>query len=313
MEGLFLINKPTGISSREAGDVVKDKLSLTKIGHVGTLDLEASGLLLLLSGRATRLQNYFLESNKVYEGEIILGKKSSTDDIFGEIQEIDGYQEILSTINKEQFINEIINNFSPSYMQIPPHVSAKKRDGEKSYNLAKKGILLELDPKEVQNNFIKIEFTSDELLKYKIEVSSGFYVRSLARDIGKLKEVGGVTKSIERTSVGKFQLSHAIKLEDLLSEKVTLKNISMGSFYPLREIFSFLNYPEIIISDPIVRSNFLNGNVAALDQLIKENTSLIKSKNGVCNVVFKDSKFDPLGIVSIRNESAKYDFVLPNS
>ena len=278
MNGLFLVHKPKGISSRKVGVLLQKKFNLNKVGHVGTLDLEASGLLLVLSNSATRLQNYFLNQEKIYSGEIILGVTSDTDDVYGVCNWLDGRENI--RFNKEEVIKKIITKFSPRYAQIPSVVSSKKVSGIASRKLFAQGIVSELEPKVVDLKFNKLEFIDELKLSYEVEVSSGFYVRALARDIGQMLEIGGITNSIHRVSIGNFNLSSALTLNELNKNyEIDDSNITLA-FIDLKDLHNCLRLPKIEISGDEVLKAFSLGNKNILPEILNQNQSLLELNEG---------------------------------
>ena len=305
MEGLFLVNKPQGISSRNCGEVLKKTFNLSKVGHVGTLDMEAEGLLLVLSNKATRLQNHLLNTKKIYDGFIKLGVTSSTDDVFGDLSLIESAQDKLSNLDKAEALKVISNQFSPKYLQMPPMVSAKKNFGESSYRIVRRGEIPKLNPKEVEVEFLELNFVENAKLYYKIEVSSGFYVRALARDIGDLLEVGGVTESIRRVSVGSFDINESLALEQ--ARTTTISDALKSNFFiSIPALVKTLGYAECPLREENDEIEFLNGNQASLVRLFNRQMCKNVSENRI-TILGKDGS--PLGIVAFDSEIPKYDVV----
>lgn len=212
MDRIILIDKPAGISSfgvvarvrRQLRDQNQDVK--TKVGHTGTLDPFATGLLILLSGKMTRKANDFLKLDKVYEATIHLGATSSTGDPEGEISKV--------TINKDQIpsedtVRQALKGLGGVQYQKPPIYSAIKINGQRAYKLARKGQIPDIPPRE-------IEIYSLELLEYKFptlrirtHVSSGTYIRTLAEDIGKSLKVGAYCSELRRIKVGDYDVRNA--------------------------------------------------------------------------------------------------------
>ncbi len=212
IDGILLIDKPEGITSFDVIRVLKRKLRPTKIGHAGTLDPLATGLLVILLGKGTKLSNRFLEATKAYSGVILLGKQTDTDDICGKIiKEDDNFRlgeernEILEKI-KEKFLGE--------QEQIPPQYSAIKQAGKKSYELARKGIEVKHQARKVKIEKLELEFLDEKRLRYEIVCSKGFYVRSFARDLGEFLGTYACLESIRRIASTPFRVEQAVSLDE---------------------------------------------------------------------------------------------------
>lgn len=207
MNGILLINKPKGLTSHDVVFKVKKKLNLSKVGHTGTLDPFATGLLILMIGKSTKLAFLFDELDKSYEGHLIFGKEYDTNDHTGEV--------ILQ--NEPKFtLNELKNkmfSFMPGYQQLPPMYSAIKVGGIKAYEAARNGKVLELKPRDIK--VYNFELINDETYQFKAEVSKGTYIRSLARDLGYKLNTYGALSSLNRTSIGKYLLKDAKTIEDI--------------------------------------------------------------------------------------------------
>lgn len=210
---IILVDKPTGISS--FGVVARVRRYLTKqaghkikVGHCGTLDPFATGLLILVSGKNTKRAGEFSGLNKEYEATIYLGARSSTGDPEGEIEQVSDRQPSLSEIKK------VISEFVGKVTQTPPVFSAIKINGRRAYQLARKGRKIDMPSRQVTIYDINIESYIYPYLVIKTKVSSGTYIRSLAQDIGEALGVGAYTTQLRRLSVGEYSVSEAKSLED---------------------------------------------------------------------------------------------------
>jgi len=204
MTGVLLIDKPRAISSAGILNQIKRRLGRIKIGHTGTLDPQATGLMVCLTGGATTLAQFFAENTKVYSGEIVLGVETSTDDLEGEVL---AQREVLSSeeeirLGSRQFVGEIT--------QVPPRVSAVKVDGERAYKLARQGEEFDLKSRLVNVYSFLISDIKEGRIFFEITCSSGTYIRSIARDLGRLLGCGGALGPLRRTGVGPFNVSQAI-------------------------------------------------------------------------------------------------------
>lgn len=239
VHGALLIDKAAGLSSAKVVAKVKRGLGVKKIGHAGTLDPMATGLLVLLLGHATRVQSLFLESEKEYQGEILLGRQTSTDDVTGETLHEDTALEFHSKSCSEALLSSIREEFSGKIQQRPPLVSAIHVNGERSYKRVRKGEQVELAPREVEVEFLELEFIERDRLRYHVRCSKGTYIRSLARDIGLHLSSFGCLESIRRTYSTPFGISQALSFEQL--ETIEPQELtSLPSFLPLSELLGTL-------------------------------------------------------------------------
>jgi len=216
IDGIFVIDKPTDWTSFDVVAKIRNKLNVKKVGHTGTLDPKATGVLVLCVGKGTKLCQKLTGFDKEYLCEITLGANSTTDDQEGEIVETEGATEVPIT-NIENTLNEFLGTFE----QIPPQFSAKKINGKKAYELARKGEKADVKPAEITVHQIELLDYKWPVLKLKINCGKGFYVRSLARDIGEKLNVGGYLTGLRRTKVGYFTIENAISI-DKADEKTIL-------------------------------------------------------------------------------------------
>ncbi|MDP2629800.1 MAG: tRNA pseudouridine(55) synthase TruB [Candidatus Uhrbacteria bacterium] len=208
-DSLLLINKPAGPTSHDIVDLVRKKTGIKRVGHAGTLDPFAEGLLIVLVGRdATKKQAEFLGMDKTYEAVLHLGATSTTEDPTGEIS-----QRIIPDVPAFEEIKHAITSFTGTYDQMPSAFSAKKINGKKAYELARKGIRPDLKPKTITVHSIDILAYEWPLLTIRCSVSSGTYIRALARDIGEKLGCGAYLEKLKRTSIGPYNLcdSHTIE------------------------------------------------------------------------------------------------------
>jgi len=209
----LLIDKPVGLTSHQVIKKIRQITGEKKVGHSGTLDPLASGLLVVALGRnSTRRLGYFLKSDKVYEAEIFLGEERTTDDSEGEILKVNKRKPVLTEIKKA------LKSFQGENQQIPPLYSAIKIKGKKAYDLARKGLQLELKPRKVFFYSLRLIDYKYPLVKLTCRVSAGTYIRALARDLGHLLGTGAYLKSLRRLSIGDFSLGTAVPLDKLTPE-----------------------------------------------------------------------------------------------
>jgi tRNA pseudouridine55 synthase len=210
MEGLFLLDKAIGPSSAQALASLKKKLNLEKIGHAGTLDPAASGLLICLSGRCTKLARFAEGGIKVYSGIILLGTVTTTDDLAGEVlsqsESIPSFDQIEKIVN-ENFVGEIV--------QTPPQYSALKVAGKRAYALARSGVEVKLEPRKILVKEFKVKALSANEIFYQVTCGSGTYIRSLARDLGQILGCGACIKTLRREASFPFNVTQAKVIEKI--------------------------------------------------------------------------------------------------
>jgi tRNA pseudouridine55 synthase len=224
MDGILIINKPAGPTSHDIVDRIRKITRIRKIGHAGTLDPFAQGVLIILIKNATKLQTKFMDMAKTYVATLKLGEISDTYDVEGQIS---AYAK--ASADKQISNNQIINTiktFIGEINQVPPIHSAIKVNGERSYKLAWQGIKPDLKPRKIKIYNIKILNYNYPHLEIEVNCSRGTYIRSLAHDIGQKLGCGAYLEKLTRTKIGKFNIENSIKIEDLNSQNWTKKLIS---------------------------------------------------------------------------------------
>src|SRR6185503_16521038 len=218
MDGILLIDKPSGITSHKVVEIIRKKLGVKKVGHAGTLDPLATGLLVIMLGKATKLSNQLVSQSKTYEVEMKLFLETNTGDITGKI--IKSEKERIFTENQIQTVFNFFNDYE--YWQKPPIYSAIKIGGRKLYQYARQGISIEVPPRLVKIEKLKLLSYSPQEAKinFVVKCSKGTYIRSLVKDIAeKLKTITTVNQ-LRRISSGKFHVNQAIKLEEMNEENI---------------------------------------------------------------------------------------------
>ena len=213
-DGALVINKPKGKTSHDVVDAVRHLAGFRQIGHLGTLDPLATGVLVLLLGRATRLVQFYAGRRKRYEAGFRFGFATDTYDSDGEAQGPDAAP-ALDPATLERFAAERTGRFE----QMPPSFSAKKVKGRPAYELARKKQTVELKPVEIEIYEYKLEEIDGSIARFVIECSSGTYIRSLAHEMGQKLGCGAHLAEITRTAVGEFSMEQAITLEELAEAK----------------------------------------------------------------------------------------------
>ncbi|MEE2613407.1 MAG: tRNA pseudouridine(55) synthase TruB [Acidobacteriota bacterium] len=249
-DGVLIIDKPTGPTSHDIVACVRRTLSLKKVGHLGTLDPLATGVLPLVVGRATRLASLLAGASKQYDAVIRLGLITDTYDITGTVvgggdaprpdptsAEIDGLQPSPGTIA------HAAAGFVGSYPQRPPPFSAKKIDGVRAYDLARRRQPVEVTPAQVTVEALTVLSIDGPRVRCRIVCSSGFYIRSLAHDLGDALGCGGCLETLRRERHGPFNLQAAVPLAQIVEKSawVATQFVPMGSLLP--------SIPAVVVSD----------------------------------------------------------------
>ena len=280
MEGIINVNKPKGITSFDVIRRLRKILSTRKIGHTGTLDPMAEGVLLVCVGKATKLAQDIEASSKEYVAEFELGYKTDTYDIEGVVTD---RKEDFSVSETE--LCEVMEKFIGDIEQIPPMYSAIKINGQKLYDLARKGETIERAPRKIRIENIELLEFDGKKAKIKCSVSKGTYIRSLIYDIGEKLGTFAVMTSLTRTKVGEETIDKSFTL----SEIENLKNEGKENF--ITSVEDYFTYPKINIEGEKNRTLFLNGN-----------TLIFNEEDGMKRV-YENDKF--LGLASLKYNRLK--------
>lgn len=211
LDGALLIDKPCGPTSHDVVDAIRRKFNIKKVGHCGTLDPNATGLLIIVLGRATKLSERLMSDDKVYEGIIKFGESTDSYDSDGELT---GSLPVPPLSLDE--LNEAGAEFIGDQMQTPPMVSAIKKDGVPLYKLARKGVEVPREPRLIHIYNFRFTKYEEPLATFKLACTKGTYVRSVANDLGEKIGCGAHLATLRRTVSGKFDVADASKLEDVL-------------------------------------------------------------------------------------------------
>ncbi|MBZ5588986.1 MAG: tRNA pseudouridine(55) synthase TruB [Acidobacteriia bacterium] len=252
--GFLLVDKPVGPTSHDVVQAARRALKERRIGHTGTLDPAATGLLLLCIGKATRLQQYLLAWEKTYEGEIRLGWGTTTYDSEGEPL---GAPRPVPDVTRD-VISELSTRFSGEFQQLPPPYSAKKAGGRKFYELARAGEEVPREPKRVHVHSIELEIAAPGRLGFKVTCSSGTYLRSLAHDIGEGLGCGGHLASLRRVRIGPWRVEDAVSAETVANRP---QEIEPRAFVSLAS--AILPFPEVVLN-PTALDHFAHGQEVAV-------------------------------------------------
>jgi tRNA pseudouridine55 synthase len=248
MNGLILLDKPAGCTSHDVVNRIRKLIGTKRVGHLGTLDPMATGLLGLLAGAATRLAPFYGKEDKAYEAAIDFGFTSDTYDAEGEVTPTGVPRP------GESEIRTALESFRGRFFQTPPPVSAKKIAGTPAYKLARKKMPVQLTPVEVEIKQLAIQGVSEERLEVEVTCSTGTYIRSLAHDLGQRLGCGAILSRLRRTRIGAFSIGQAHTL-DQLDELARTGNI-VESVRPSAELLT--HFPAERVS-PVVEAQIRQG------------------------------------------------------
>jgi len=272
MDGFILVDKQKGVSSNFVVQDIKKKIKAKKVGHMGTLDPIATGLLVLGVNRATKFSNHFLESDKSYDVEISLGVSTDTDDSSGNIIYESRDYPSKTLVKKE------LDSFKGESLQVPPFFSALKHKGQPLYKYARNGEFISKPARKILITSIENFYFKNNICSFRIKCSKGTYIRSIARDLGERLGCGAHMKSLKRISQGNFFISKAknineIYLEDIISIEEAFRNLDMITIHSKdqKKFINGVTICEVGKKDNIYRV-FSNNNTFIGIGEIKENT-----------------------------------------
>lgn len=215
-DGIFLINKEKGPTSRDVVNQIMKKFDLKKVGHSGTLDPFADGLLLISINHATKITSYLENLNKTYLAKLSLGKQTSTGDLEGEVI----FEKEVPKYLNAQVIKEVLKAFLGKQKQIPPMYSALKKDGKPLYKYARQGLEIERTPREIEvYSLLFLNYENNELT-FLATVSKGTYLRTLGEDIAASLNTCGHLSELARLKIGEFSLDNALKVSEISEEQL---------------------------------------------------------------------------------------------
>lgn len=292
MDGIVNVYKEKGYTSHDVVAKLRGILHQKKIGHTGTLDPDAVGVLPVCLGKATKVCDLLTEKSKTYEAVLLLGQTTDTQDISGEV-----LSQAEVTCSEEQ-VREAVMSFLGSYDQIPPMYSALKVNGKKLYELARAGVEVERKPRRVEILSIDILEIALPRVRFSVHCSKGTYIRTLCRDIGEKLGCGGCMESLIRTRVSNFTIEESLKLSEI--EELVAKDCFWDKVQTVEACF--LQYP-ICKAKPEADRFLYNGNQIFAHQGVLENATL----DLVDVVRMHDSKDTFIGLFSFdkKNKSWK--------
>ena len=250
INGIVNIYKEKGYTSHDVVAVLRKVVGQKKIGHTGTLDPDATGVLPVCLGRATKVCELLTDHDKTYEALLLLGKTTDTQDISGEVLE----ERDPGNLTEEE-VRSCIESFIGEYDQIPPMYSALKVNGKKLYELAREGKTVERKSRKVQIHGIRILEMNLPHVRMEVDCSKGTYIRTLCHDIGEKLQVGGCMEELERTKVGRFLKEDAVTQDEVPQKMEQGEGAEL--FTPLDQIFAEL--PAVTVTDAKAWMSY-NGN-----------------------------------------------------
>lgn len=295
VNGIFLLNKPSGLSSNQALQRVKKLFDANKAGHTGSLDPLATGLLPICLGEATKFSQFLLDSNKHYLSTFILGIRTETGDADGEVVD----RSDASNLTKEQIISAVAN-FKGSTKQVPSMYSALKHNGQPLYKLARQGMVVERDARDItvfKYDILDFRAGKEAELDVEVHVSKGTYVRSLAEDLGSLLGCGAHVSALHRHIAGPFNDGQSTTLDALYEKSADVD--SSGIDYLLEPMDAAVaNYSSVELS-VVVAGYFQQG------QQVLSNQAFRNGEEGDIVRVFRETgEFLGVGVVTAEGQVA---------
>jgi tRNA pseudouridine55 synthase len=277
--GLLPVDKASGPTSHDVVDMARRALGERRIGHTGTLDPMAEGLLLLCVGHATRLQRFLMDWEKTYRGVVRLGHATTTYDVEGEASDPSGPVPVIGTAELEELRDRFVGDID----QVPPPYSAKKVEGKKMYELARDGRQVELEAKRVSVRDLRLEAADDARLELEVTCSTGFYVRSLAHDLGTALGCGGHLERLRRDRIGPYSATDALPQAELERVADPAAILDGPSWVPIDDIR--LPFPDLVLNRGAT-DRFVHGQEAVVfrpgggDDLAPEAPVAVRTEDG---------------------------------
>ena len=283
MDGIIVINKEKDYTSHDVVAKLKKKLNISKVGHTGTLDPNATGVLPILIGKGTKFSKYLINHDKTYKAKIELGKKTDTADVEGNVIE----EKPVDTEYIKQNLANVLKGFIGKQEQIPPMYSAIKKNGKKLYEYARKGEKIEVEPRKIEIYKIELVKYNEKNIEFIVSCSKGTYIRSLCEDIAEKLNTVGYMKNLERLQVGEFNIEKSVLIDDVNTENIE------KYLYTLEDILK--DTPNLNLN-PKKLKLFLNG----VQLTVKEAEGLYK--------IYVNNKF--IGTGTVKKNLLKRDIII---
>lgn len=318
LDGIIVVNKPKGCTSHDVVNKVK-KILNEKVGHTGTLDPNATGVLPLLVGKGTKLSFYLIEHDKEYVVTLQLGTKTDTADCEGNVVE---QKEVKETKLKDENIRNVLQSFLGKSKQMPPMYSAIKVNGKKLYEYARKDETVEIKSREIEIYEIELLniLKEEKQIVFRVKCSKGTYIRSLCENIAQKLNTVGYMKELQRTIVGKFHIEDSITVEELEQNKDNIE-FMQKHFITIEEFFeSSLEESKIIQKQENENTNLKQKDKIHLKDIVLNEKRLKLFLNGVqltyrlpdglYRIYNEDKKF--VGIGMVKNNLLKREIIVEN-
>ena len=292
MNGILNIFKPKGITSYQAVKEVRNILGIPKAGHTGTLDPSASGVLLVCIGQATKIAEFLVGMEKHYQGEMILGISTDSQDSEGKIVQ---KREVKTDIDEKRII-DIFQKYEGIISQMPPMFSAVHYKGERLYRLARKGIEVKRSPKEIKIHKLNLMNFNQKtaIVKFEVICSKGTYIRTLCNDIGDELGCGAHLLNLVRKKVGNFSIEDSLNLEELKKEK------SLGKRYLISIDSALEELDKITVKSEAIKT-VLNGGIISSEQIVEIPKGLKTRKNNFFKIFDVKGNFLSIGTSIKKN------------
>ena len=283
MDGIIVINKEKDYTSHDVVAKLKKKLNISKVGHTGTLDPNATGVLPILIGKGTKFSKYLINHDKTYKAQIELGKKTDTADVEGNVIE----EKPVDIEFIKQNLVQVLESFIGKQEQVPPMYSAIKKNGKKLYEYARKGEKIEVEPRKIEIYKIELVKYNEKNIEFIVSCSKGTYIRSLCEDIAEKLNTVGYMKNLERLQVGEFNIEKSVLIDDVNTENIE------KYLYTLEDILK--DTPNLNLN-PKKLNLFLNG----VQLTVKEAEGLYK--------IYVNNKF--IGTGTVKKNLLKRDIII---
>ena len=283
MDGIIVINKEKDYTSHDVVAKLKKKLNISKVGHTGTLDPNATGVLPILIGKGTKFSKYLINHDKTYKAQIELGKKTDTADVEGNVIE----EKPVDTEYIKQNLVQVLESFVGKQEQVPPMYSAIKKNGKKLYEYARKGEKIEVEPRKIEIYKIELVKYNEKNIDFIVSCSKGTYIRSLCEDIAEKLNTVGYMKNLERLQVGEFNIEKSVLIDDVNTENIE------KYLYTLEDILK--DTPKLNLNSKKLKL-FLNG----VQLTVKEAEGLYK--------IYVNNKF--IGTGTVKKNLLKRDIII---
>lgn len=283
MDGIIVINKEKDYTSHDVVAKLKKKLNISKVGHTGTLDPNATGVLPILIGKGTKFSKYLINHDKTYKAQIELGKKTDTADVEGNVIE----EKPVDTEYIKQNLVQVLESFVGKQEQVPPMYSAIKKNGKKLYEYARKGEKIEVEPRKIEIYKIELVKYNEKNIEFIVSCSKGTYIRSLCEDIAEKLNTVGYMKNLERLQVGEFNIEKSVLIDDVNTENIE------KYLYTLEDILK--DTPNLNLNSKKLKL-FLNG----VQLTVTEAEGLYK--------IYVDNKF--IGTGTVKKNLLKRDIII---